>query len=259
MSDKWRNDAQKFPDEVMNYIRELAVQSIVERGYHPDLVGNVLGISRSSLDAWLKTCEDGGHDAPDTHATPDAQPQTTPSMDHWLESVILNEHPTTYGYDADFWNCRMLAEILEKTFDVKVTAAALDAHLKALNLSCQPPKILARKRNPGDLDRFLNAKYKIVQRLAKKIGADIAFEDEPGVVFIERSCASRGVIEKTPKAAMGEQREKATLLPTITKTIKPFHNQKDPETYIAFLEEILRDRDCPLILFADHSGVHQSR
>jgi hypothetical protein len=53
MANEWLTDARKIPDEVMSYIRKLAVRAVVEFGWSPECVYAVFGLSRSSLYDWL--------------------------------------------------------------------------------------------------------------------------------------------------------------------------------------------------------------
>jgi transposase len=54
MVEEWMNDARKIPDEPVGYLRKVAVRAIEEKGYSPELIVDVLGISRSSVYEWLK-------------------------------------------------------------------------------------------------------------------------------------------------------------------------------------------------------------
>jgi len=49
MKAEWLFDARKIPDEVMNYIRRIAVNAVTEKHSSPELVAQILGISRSSI------------------------------------------------------------------------------------------------------------------------------------------------------------------------------------------------------------------
>ena len=40
MNAQWLFDARKIPDEVMNYIRRIAVRAIKEKDYSPELVAD---------------------------------------------------------------------------------------------------------------------------------------------------------------------------------------------------------------------------
>jgi transposase len=54
MKANWLFDARKIPDEVMNYIRRIAVRSVEEKHYSPELIADIFGISRSSIYDWLR-------------------------------------------------------------------------------------------------------------------------------------------------------------------------------------------------------------
>ena len=53
MKPSWMSDARQIPDEVMTFIRQIAVRAINEKKFHPDDVSEMLGISNSSIYDWL--------------------------------------------------------------------------------------------------------------------------------------------------------------------------------------------------------------
>ncbi len=48
------SDFRKIPDEVMNYLRRIAVRAVEENHYSPELIAKVLGVSRSCIYDWLR-------------------------------------------------------------------------------------------------------------------------------------------------------------------------------------------------------------
>jgi transposase len=263
MSNDWLNDARKIPGEPMSYIRKLAVQSVVERNYSPDLVASVMGLSRSSVYEWVKKYEKAGYDALDTHDAPGAEPRITAKIDTWLKSVVLSENPISYGYDTVLWTCQILAEIIEKTFGVKVIPSTVNAHLIQMGLSYQQPCYRARERDPAEIEYFLNEKFPRIQKLALKIGADIGYEDEVGVDMSERSGCTWGLIGRTPEIMVTGQRGKLNALSLVTKDgqmeYEVTQGRINSEVYIRFLEKVLSGRERPLILFVDRAAFHHSK
>jgi|WetSurMetagenome_2_1015567.scaffolds.fasta_scaffold271622_1 transposase len=263
MSNDWLNDARKIPGEPMSYIRKLAVQSIVERHHSPDLVASVLGLSRSSVYEWVKKYEKGGYDELDTHDAPGAEPRITAEIDTWLKSVVLSENPTHYGYDTVLWTCHILAEIIEKTFFIKVIPATVNVHLKELGLSYQEPCYRATERDAAEIEYFLNEKFPRIQRLASKIGADIAYEDEAGVDMSERTGRTWGLVGKTPEVMVTGQRGRLNVISLVTKDGQMEYDVTqghiDSETFIDFLDKVLSGRDRPLIILVDRAAFHHSR
>jgi predicted transcriptional regulator len=54
MKPAWLDDARLIPDEVMSCLRMIAVHAVRDNGFSPEDVSELLGISRSSVYAWLK-------------------------------------------------------------------------------------------------------------------------------------------------------------------------------------------------------------
>jgi hypothetical protein len=54
MNAEWLSDFRKIPDEVMNYLRRIAVRAVEDKHHSPELIADVLGISRSCIYDWLR-------------------------------------------------------------------------------------------------------------------------------------------------------------------------------------------------------------
>lgn len=59
-NEEWLRDGRKIPDEVMGYIRKMAVQAIRERGQSPEVVAQIFNFNRSCIYRWLKHYDEGG-------------------------------------------------------------------------------------------------------------------------------------------------------------------------------------------------------
>jgi transposase len=93
MGNEWLSDARKIPGETMNYIRKMAVRAVIEKDYSPEFVIDVLGLSTSCIDEWLKRYGKGGYDALDTDYPPGMEPIITKEMDAWLKIVVVSHNP----------------------------------------------------------------------------------------------------------------------------------------------------------------------
>jgi transposase len=263
MNNEWLNDARLIPDGVMPYLRKIAVRNVVERRYSPDATANFLGVSRTSVYQWLNWYKEGGYDALETRTAPGAEPRITPDLDIWLQEVVLHGNPSTYGYDTDLWTCQMLADILKKEFGVVVGASAVDAHLIRLGLSYQKPQYVARERNAAEVERFLHIKFPLIQRVAERIGAEIAFEDESGVDVTDRSGRTWGLIGHPPVIQASGQRGRVNVFSLVTREgllkYKVTEATINSDAYIGFLESVLKDRTRPIVLLLDNARFHNSK
>ena len=240
----------------MNYLRRIAVRAVEENHHSPELIANILGISRSCIYDWLRWYRAGGEAALDTRLAPGADPVITPAMDRWLKATILNSTPVAHGYDTELWTLQILVELLQQRFGVWVADSTVALHLHRLNLSCQHPCYRAAEQDPEAVAHFLLYKFPKIEKLAEKIGADIGFEDEAGVGIMTRAGRTWGEVGAPPVVPATDRRGGYNVLSVITATGTLRYSIEahsiDSERYLAFLQQVLRGRTRPLILLADN-------
>ena len=258
------SDFRKIPDEVMNYLRRIAVRAVEENHYSPELIAKVLGVSRSCIYDWLRWYRAGGEAALDTRSAPGADPVITPEMDQWLKTTILDSTPVDHGYETELWTLKILVELLQQRFGVWVADSTVALHLHQLDLSCQHPRYRAREQNPEAVAHFLLHTFPKIQRLAEKIGAEIGFEDEAGVGvgILARAGRTWGEVGTPPVVSATDQRGGYIVLSLVTAAGRLRYSIEAhsiaSERYIAFLQQVLRGRTRPLILIADRASFHRS-
>jgi transposase len=263
MQEEWLFDGRQIPDEVMGYIRKMAVHAVRERGESPELVARIFNFNRSCIYRWLKQYDEGGYAALNSRMPPGASPLITSEMDEWLKQIVLNSTPATFGRDTMLWTSSILADLLKEEFGITVSSCAVYLHLKKLGLSYQKPAYQDVEREPQAVEHFLNDKFPRIQRLAHKIGADIGFEDEAGVGIMTRRGRTWGLVGKTPVVHVSMERGGYNLLSMVTATgemkysITDEHIQSDH--YIEFLQQLIQARQRPLILLVDRAPFHTSQ
>lgn len=263
MNEEWLLDGRQIPDEVMGYIRKMAVYAIRERGESPEIVAQVFNFNRSCIYRWLKQYDDGGYTALESRMAPGASPLITQAMDEWLKQTVLNRTPVDFGYDTTLWTCAILADLLQKEFAITVSSCTVSMHLNKLGLSYQKPAYQDVERDAQEVERFLNDKFPRIQRLASKMGADIGFEDEAGVGIMTRSGRTWGMAGKTPVVRVSMKRGGYNVLSMVTAqgtfnySVTEGHIQS--ERYIAFLRQLIQARQRPLILLVDRASFHRSQ
>jgi len=85
MKPQWLSDARLIPDEVMSYIRKIAVCAVRENGYSPEDVINILGFDRSCIYDWIKRFREYGYEGLDTKKAPGSTALVTPKLEAWLK------------------------------------------------------------------------------------------------------------------------------------------------------------------------------
>jgi transposase len=118
MNFDWINDGRKISDDVMYYIRVMAVNSVRALGQSPEVIAKAYNFNRACIYRWLKQYDEGGFEALESDTPPGAQLLVTREMDEWLKQTDLNQSPVDFGYDTHLWACEILAELLKNKFDV---------------------------------------------------------------------------------------------------------------------------------------------
>lgn len=262
MNAEWMFDARKIPDEVMNYIRRIAVRAIEEKHYSPELVADFLGIDRTSIYDWLRKYRYGGEEALDTRKAPGAPCVITPVIDRWLKETILNTTPADHGYDTVLWTLEIIVNLLKEYFGLWVSDATVRLHLHNLGLSCQKPCYRAINQDPEQVKTFVNEGFEEIKKLAQELGADIAFEDESWVQGNTRSGRTWGLVGHPPEIKVSDDRGGFRILSMVTATgefmFEVTTEKLVSAVFIAFLEKTLEGRKRPLIVIADNASYHTS-
>lgn len=262
-SNEWLDDARKIPGEVMGYLRKIVVRAIEEKHYSPEAISDIFGIDRTAIYRWLRRYQEEGYIGLDTRESPGAPPIITTNMEEWLKETVLHSTPMDFGYDTILWTRDILAELLHAEFKINVTGRAVSNHLRNIGLSPQKPWFRPHEQNKEDVDRFVNDTFPRIQRLAIKIGADIAFEDEAGIGLRTNSGTTWGEVGKTPEVPASGTRGGYNMLSIVTDSgVLRFSIQDgtiNSEKYISFLKQILAGRNRPLILIVDGASFHRSK
>jgi transposase len=216
MKPDWLSDGRLIPDEVMSHLRKIAVHAVEEMGYSPEDVIKILGLSRNTIYDWLKRFREHGYEGLDTKKAPGARPMVTAEMAAWLKGVVLETSPEDFGYDTTLWTCDLLAELTSQRYQVRVIGATINHHLHKLGLTNQKPNYIPLQQDPAAVEHYLNEKFPKIQKFARKVGADIGFEDEAAVDLRERSgktWSKRGI---RPDVYVTGQRGRLNILSVVT-------------------------------------------
>jgi transposase len=263
MNTEWLDDGRKIPDDVMYYLRAMAVYAVRVLGYSPEIVYKIYNVNRSCIYRWLSQYDEGGFEALESIMPPGAKPVITDKIDDWLKETILNKTPEDFGYDTNLWTARIVVNLLKQEFRISVAESTVRLHFKRLNLSCQTPEYQDKQRDEQEIEKFLNIKFPMIQRLAEKMGAEIGFEDEAGIGIMTRHGRTWGEKGKTPIVKACMQRGGYNVLSMVTPQGKIEYSIEDGhikgEQYINFLRQLIADRKKPLILLVDHATFHRSK
>ena len=263
MKDEWDFDGRTIPDEVMYWVRAIAVRAVVKNGFSPELVIAMLGMSHSSIYDWLNRYYDDGLEGLRSKTKIGSEPLITTEMEKWLRIVVLNSTPVDHGYDTLLWTRDILVELLWNQYGIDVAGRTVSDHLNKIGLSYQKPVYRAKEQDPDEVEYFINEKFPRIKRLAARINADIAFEDESGVGMSTHSGSTWGDVGHTPKVLATNKRGGYNILSIVTAqgamNYSISEGSVDSSRYIKFLKQLISGREKPLIIIADRASFHKSK
>ena len=263
MNNEWEFDGRTIPDDAMYWVRAIAVRAVVKNGISPEAVITTLGMSRSCIYDWLNRYYDAGLEGLQTEKKTGSEPLITTEMDKWLRIVVLNSTPVDHGYDTLLWTRDILSELLWSKYGIEVAGRTVSEHLIQNGLSYQKPVYRAKEQDPDEVEYFINEKFPRIKRLAARINADIAFEDEAGVGMSTHSGCTWGEVGHTPKVLATNKRGGYNVLSTVTAqgvmNYSISEGSIDSFRYIKFLKQLINGRDKPIIIIADRASFHKSK
>jgi transposase len=242
MTEEWMNDARKIPNEPMGYLRKLVVRAIAEKAYSPELLADIFGISRSSIYEWLKRYREGGWEALESRPAPGAPSLITPEIEEWLRQTVLEKTP------PGLW-------LRDGPVDTRhpgcAVAQVLWPHRRGL--SYRKPRWRPREQSPAAVERFVNETFPRIRRLADKLHADIAFEDEAGIGLQTQAGKTWGERGTPPEVPASGRRGGVNLLSAVTAQGTMHFSLEEGKIntarYIAFLKQLTKGRipDFPTV------------
>ncbi len=117
--------------------RRLKAWQLYQQGVSQVEIARTLGVTRGAVSQWMKTArEEGGPDALIRKAAT-GRPSRLSKGDKTRLAGMLEETPQTYGFDVPDWNNTVVAELIEREFDVSYHPVHVARLLKKLKSSVQ--------------------------------------------------------------------------------------------------------------------------
>ena len=160
--------------------RLLAVQ-LMERGKSPELVAEILDVSRSSVFEWQKKYREGGLAALSTKFASGRPTVLSDQQMMRLRSMIVGKDPRQYSFGFALWTRKLVADLIKQKFGVRLSLPTIGRILTKLGLSAQRPLYRAYQQDPEKVREWKEQTYPVIRVAAAEAGATIFFADEAGI------------------------------------------------------------------------------
>jgi len=176
-----KRDGRSFDHQTLEAIRLMAVERVREGEPATDVIASY-GFNRTTIYKWIQAALRPGVGMRALRSRPaTGRPRSlTPAQEQRVFRWINGRDPRQYGLDFGLWTRRVVVELIDKKFGVRLGVTAVGELLAKLGLTPQKPLQRAYQRDPEAIERWQRETYPAIARQAKAQGADILFWDESG-------------------------------------------------------------------------------
>jgi transposase len=256
-----KTDARKLKHEQLTELRKRGVAA-VNNGATPSEVARILGVTRAAVYGWLARLQQGGEGALEARKRGGRKPKLNGKAIAWLYQAITLGDPRQYRFEFALWTSKMVAELIWRRFDVRLSKASTCRLLNRLGLSPQRPLWRAYQQDPHVVEKWLREDFPRIQALAKAKKARIWFGDEAGL----RSDAHAGTTwarkGKTPVVSTTGTRFGMNLFSAVNRQgefrFMGVKGRINAGEFIEFLKRLVCGASHPVFLIVDGHPTHKA-
>jgi transposase len=253
-------DARRLKHGELTELRKRGVAA-VQDGQPAVLVARVLGIQKSTMFGWLARYRQGGWGALNAKKRGGRPPKLNADMLSWIYHRVMRD-PRQLGFPFALWTSVMVAELIWRKFDIRLSKASVCRLLNQLGLSPQKPVWRAFQQDNELTAKWVKEEYPKIRALARKQGADIFFGDEAGMRSDYHSGKTWAVRGKTPVVVTTGARFGCNMISAVSPRgamrFMLIEGKLTGEVFVEFLKRLLQNSSHPVFLIVDGHPVHKS-
>lgn len=255
-------DARRLKHEMLTELRKRGVSSVHD-GQSPETVFRALGVSRATLYGWLARYRDGGWAALDARKRGGRKPKLNAKAIEWVYKTVTERNPLQLKFTFALWTARMIGQLIDKKFGVKLSKASVCRLLAQLGLTPQRPVWRAYQQRPEEVQKWLQEEYPRIRRLAQRKKAMIFFGDEAGVRSDHHAGTTWAVKGRTPVVSSTGARFGLNLVSAVSAqgefrfmTVK---GRVGAAKFIDFLKRLIHNAERMIFLIVDGHPAHKAK
>lgn len=226
------------------------------------LVAKVLGVQKSTLFGWLARYRQGGWAALDARKRGGRPPKLTGKMMQWIYDTVAKNDPRQMQFPFALWTSVMIAELIWRQFQIRLSKASVCRLLNQLGLSPQRPLWRAFQQDTKRVEQWIKVEYPKIRAMAKKQGADIFFGDEAGMRSDYHSGKTWSVRGKTPVVSTTGARFSCNMISAVSPVgamrFMLVEGKVTGNVFVDFLKRLIHNWPHPVFLIVDGHPVHKS-
>jgi transposase len=257
-----KTDARKLDHKALTDLRKRGVNSVQE-GQSPEIVARALGINRVTIYGWLSRYRYGGWHALDAKKRGGRKPKLDGLAIQWIYQTVTNKNPLQLKFTFALWTAKMIGQLIQQRFGIKLGKASVCRLLNQLGLTPQRPVWRAYQQKPEEVQRWLEETYPRIKQLARQKKAIIFFGDEAGVRSDHHAGTTWAVKGKTPVVSSTGARFGLNLISAVTAqgefrfmTVK---GRIGAAQFVEFIKRLIHGVQHRVFLIVDGHPAHKAK
>lgn len=257
-----KRDGRTLDHRTLEEIRRMAVQRVRE-GERPSTVVAAYGFCRTTIYKWLVRVAGRGRGmrALAARKATGRPRRLTAAQERQVFRWVNGKDPRQYHLDFGLWTRQVVAELIERRFDVRLGVTAVGALLARLGLTPQKPLQRAYQRDPQAIEHWQRDTWPALARQAKAQGAHVLFWDESGFRADTVHGKTWGVRGQTPVVYRPGQRQSISAASAVSATgafwFCTYPGALTAEQFVDLLKTMMRHRKKPVHLVLDGLPAHK--
>jgi len=140
-------DAGKLKRDRLTDLRRRGVAA-AQDGESPAMVAKILGVGVSTVFGWLAKYRAGGWGALRAHRRGGRRPKLDAAQLKWAYDTVTTKDPRQLRFSFVLWTSRMVGEMIDKQYRIRLSKASVCRLLNQLGLTPQKPLWRAFQKGP---------------------------------------------------------------------------------------------------------------
>jgi transposase len=256
-------DGRTLDHKTLEHIRILAVRRVIQDGERPSEVIKSFGLCRTTIYPWLREFKDAGWNALVESIAQGREARLSDKQKQRVKRWILGKDPRQYGFEFGLWSRRIVQQLIEEKFGVKLCLTSVGKLLASLDITPQKPLRRAYERDPELVELWLKETYPQLRKRAKKLGAKIFFLDEAGFQSDPPLGRTYGLKGKTPVVTTSGQRQSINVISAVNARgefwAATYEGKLNAESFVLFLRNFMKGRSGKVFLVVDGHPSHKAK
>jgi transposase len=255
-------DARQLSDEVLQALRLRAIRGC-EMGYTQAEVADLLGLARETVSRWWSAYAESGEGAlpGDRTGRPVGTGRTlNDGQSAQLRSILVSKQPEEVGVPSPLWTRQAVRDLIRMEYAIDMPVRTVGEYLRRWGFTPKAPRRHSRDQDPEEVRHWVDEDDPVIERLAAREGAEIAWCDETGAAadhLPRRGYSRRG---SPATIEVPDSHIRMNLVAAISDEgsvhFMTHGRPMDSALFIAFLGRLLDEVEGKLFLITDRLPAH---